>query len=875
MIRFIGTLFSLASNALIFAVGGIAAMVHIYGRDLPNHDELANYQPKMVSRVYSGEGELIAEFYHEKRIFVPGDEIPALVKDAFISAEDKNFYSHPGVDAVGIGKALTRFAMARASGQPARLSGASTITQQVIKNFLVGNERAIERKIKEAILAVRISAALPKEHVLELYLNDIFLGQNSYGVVAAAQVYFGKTLEELTPDEAAYLAALPKAPSSLHPVREHERAVARRNYVLEEMAQNGNLDRDEAEKAKQRPLETIIGKERPEVLANARPSYFTEEVRRQLSAELGDDQLFEGGLTVRATIEPELQEIGARALRRGLEQYDRGRGVYRGPWARIEQVASGPTAGWRDLLAAVEMPRDIPGWFPAVVLEAGKTTALVGIEGAGGDGTGRLKLADEQWIQAVRREGARQGAPRSPADLWQAGDVIFVARGEAADSWTMRQIPEVQGAFMAMDPFSGRVLALQGGFSFEESVFNRATQALRQPGSAFKPFVYAAALDAGYTPATVVLDAPVVVRQEGQEDWRPKNSSEKFYGPSPLRLGLEMSRNLMTVRIAQAIGMDRVADYAERFGVYENMPHHLSYALGAGETTLYNMVAAYGMFANGGKRVRPTVVDRVQDGRGQTLFRHDPRLCQGCEQKAFNPSGTPLLFDQRPQIMDPVTAYQLVSMLQGVVLRGTGARTVGDLGFPVAGKTGTTNDAKDAWFIGFTPTLVAGCYIGYDNPQPMGRGAYGGTLCGPVFREFMVEAMKTRSPGEFRGPTRGDLIMVKIDRETGERLPDDAMGANVVTEMFLNGSEPELYGEVSALSGDAALFGSLDGDLPLGIDQNGAPVFERDMVGQDTGGQDTGGQDTGGQDTGGVARPRTPQAPSGGGSIGLGTGGLY
>jgi len=437
-----------------------------------------------------------------------------------------------------------------------------------------------------------------------------------------------------------------------------------------------------------------------------------------------------------------------------------------------------------------------------------------------------------------------------------------VTRGEGPDGWTMRQIPEVQGAFMAMDPFSGRVLAMQGGFSFEESVFNRATQALRQPGSAFKPFVYAAALDAGYTPATIVLDAPVVVRQEGQEDWRPKNSSDKFYGPSPLRLGLEMSRNLMTVRISQAIGMDRVAEYAERFGVYQNMPHHLSYALGAGETTLYNMVAAYGMFANGGKRVRPTVVDRVQDRRGHTLFRHDPRLCQGCQQSAFDGSETPLLFDQRSQIMDPVTAYQLVSMLEGVVLRGTAARAVGDLGFPVAGKTGTTNDAKDAWFIGFTPTLVAGCYIGFDNPQPMGRHAYGGTLCGPVFKEFMVEAMKTRTPGEFQEPTRSGLIMVKIDRETGERLPDDAMGANVVSELFLRGSEPELYGAVSALSGDETLFGASQEDLPMGVDENGNPIFEqRESLTQDTGG--------------GASLPRPPQAPSGGGGIGLGTGGLY
>ncbi|HUS56070.1 MAG TPA: penicillin-binding protein 1A [Thermohalobaculum sp.] len=866
MIRFIGTLFGLLSTGAIFAVGGLAALTHIYGQDLPGHDELVNYHPQMLTRVYSGEGRVIAEFYHEKRVFVPVDEIPPLLKNAFISAEDKNFYSHPGIDAVGIGKALARFAMARAAGQPAKLSGASTITQQVMKNFLVGSDRSFERKIKEAILAVRISGALSKDLILELYLNDIFLGQNTYGVVAAAQRYFGKTLEELTPEDAAYLAALPKAPSDLHPVRQRDRAVIRRNYVLEEMAQNGHLSREAAEAAKQQPLKTNIGNESPELLASADRSYFSEEVRRQLIAELGEGELYEGGLTIRATIDSALQELGARALRRELELYDRGRAVYRGPATQIEAIAGGETTDWRELLAAVVIPRDIVGWQAAVVLDLGKSTALVGIEGSEGDGTARLKLAAESaWIKAITRDGEKRGAPKQPADLWQKGDVVFVARPEGSEDWTMRQLPEVQGAFMAMDPFSGRVLAIQGGFSFEASVFNRATQALRQPGSAFKPFVYAAALDAGFTPATVVLDAPVVVRQPGQDDWRPKNSSKNFYGPSPLRLGLELSRNLMTVRIAQAVGMDRVANYAERFGVYENMPHHLSYALGAGETTLYNMVAAYGMFANGGKRVRPTVVDRVQDRSGQTLFRHDPRLCQGCANDYFDAAATPMLFDQRSQIMDPVTAYQLVSMLQGVVQRGTASGTVGDLGFPVAGKTGTTNEARDAWFIGFSPNMVAGCYIGYDNPTPMGRGAYGGTLCGPVFKEFMVEAMKTRAPGEFREPigARGGMILVKFDRETGERLPDDAIGAHVVTELFQAGTEPALYEVVSAISGDDTLFGGLNVSNLFGINATDLPFDESNSIGA----QEQSGETI--TDT-----PPIPQPPSGG-SIGIGTGGLY
>jgi penicillin-binding protein 1A len=879
MIRLIGTFFAFITNGVIFAVAGVAALVYLYGNDLPRHDELLDYHPKMLSRVYSGEGEVLAEFYRERRVFVPIDEVPPLVKNAFISAEDKNFYTHPGVDAVGIAKAITRFTMARATGRQARLSGASTITQQVMKNFLVGSARSFERKIKEAILAVRISGALSKDQVLELYLNDIFLGQNTYGIVAAAQRYFGKTLEELTPAEAAYLAALPKAPSDLHPVREYDRAVGRRNYVLEEMAQNRHLDRAIAEAAKELPLETIIGKERPQVLAKARPSYFSEAVRSQLTAELGEDELYEGGLTIRATIDPGLQELAARALRRGLEEYDRGRGVYRGPAAQIASIAEGDAGNWRELLAAAEIPRDVPGWRPAVVLDTGDTTALVGIEGLEGEGTARLKLATERkWIEAIRRDGENQRAPRSPSDLWQKGDVVFVAQADDGGDWTLRQMPEVQGAFMAMDPFSGRVLAIQGGFSFDVSVFDRATQALRQPGSAFKPFVYAAALDAGYTPATVVLDAPVVVRQQGQQDWRPKNSSEKFYGPSPMRLGLELSRNLMTVRLAQAIGMDRVAHYAERFGVYENMPHLLAYALGAGETTLYNMVAAYGMFANGGKRVRPTVVDRVQDRFGNTLYRHDPRLCQDCIGATAKSASPPLLFDQRAQIMDPVTAYQLVSMMQGVVRRGTAARTVGaHVDFPVAGKTGTTNDARDAWFIGFTPTMVAGCYIGYDNPTPMGRHAYGGALCGPVFGEFINAAMEKRTPGEFRGPAGSGLVLVKMDRQTGERLPDDAEGDYVITELFLRGTEPDVYDRVSAISGDEALFAGMGGSLHFGIDATDLPFDEESAIrdtGQGTGGVISAASGSGTETAGSAVKPAKPKPPSSR-SLGLGTGGLY
>ncbi len=857
MIRLIAGLFANLSIGTVFGVGSIAALVHVYGVGLPGHDELKNYQPKMLSRVYSGEGRVIAEFARERRVFVPIDEVPELVKQAFVSAEDKNFYSHHGVDATGIVKAFVRFAQAKISGTRGRLTGASTITQQVMKNFLVGDDRTIERKIKEAILAIRVEGALTKDQILELYLNDIYFGARSYGVVAAAENYFGKVLEELTVEEAAYLAALPKGPENYHPIEDYDAAVARRNYVLREMNQNGHLGRENYKEARATPLETVIGSRGPTLVQRTKSTYFTEEVRRQLIREVGSDMLYRGGLSVRATIDNEMQAIAARALRKGLEKYDRGKGIYHGPVTNFPEIAQGETGIWRELLSRLDASRDIKSWSIGVVLSVGERSALVGVEGteeaADGANPGEIRLTVSRERQWIRRTPLRRGRPRNASDIWEHGDVVFVKREN--DGWSMRQIPKVQGAFMAMDPHTGRVLAIQGGFSHEQSVFNRATQAKRQPGSSFKPFVYAAALDAGYTPSTIVLDAPIVVKAGGRA-WKPKNSSGKFSGPLPLRRGLELSRNLMTVRIAQAVGMDRVGMYAERFGVYENMPEHLSYALGAGETTLFQMVAAYGMFANGGKRVQPTLIDRIQDRHGNTLFRHDPRFCQGCDSGQFGEDRVPVLFDQRRQIMDPVTAYQLVNMMQGVVSRGTARKTVGGLGFPVAGKTGTTNDAKDAWFVGFSKNLVAGCFMGFDRPTPMGRGAYGGTLCGPIFKEFMREAQALRPSGKFRSPPKGGVITIKIHRETGERLPDDAEGPHVIVETFRLGTEPEILVEDTlALVDDSVLFGSLGADLPFILPE-----------GDDVPLSATVSSSGGGGGGGGTAVPS---------NVGLGTGGLY
>ena len=795
MTRLIAGAFSLLVLGGLAGAASIGLTLWLYGRDLPDTESLANYEPATLTRVYSGEGALLAEFADERRIFTPIDEIPEVVKAAFISAEDKNFYSHPGVDALGIVRAAIANIESLRRGE-GRLQGASTITQQVMKNFLLSSDQTLERKIKEAILAVRIGETLSKDDVLELYLNEIFLGQNAYGVTAAAQRYFGKPLESLTLAEAAYLAALPKAPSDLHPVRQRDRAIERRNYVLREMRENGYIDRETWAAARRAPLRTLLedGAPAPEIARPAPPSYFTEEVRRRLSAELGRDALYGRGLAVRATIDPDLQEIGAEALRARLESWDRERGGWRGPAARIERL---DRDAWSAALAEAEVPRGVADWRVAVVLSVDAAGAEIGLDGTGE--TGRIPFSDLGWARPAREGGGLGPAPRRTSDVLAPGDVVHVRAG-AEGRWSLRQIPAIQGAFMAMDVESGRVLALQGGFDHAESVFNRATQAERQPGSAFKPFVYAAALEAGYGPETVILDAPIVIDDGSEDLWKPKNSGGDFLGPAPMRLGLERSRNLMTIRLAQEIGMERVAAAAERFGVYEDMPPHLSYALGAGETTLWDLVAGYAMFANGGYRIEPTVVDRVQDRWGETIWRHDPRRCPECGAGPDRPAPDPVRDAER--VMDPVVAQELVAMMRGVVTRGTAARPFADVPGPVAGKTGTTNEARDVWFVGFTPTIAAGCFIGHDEPRPIGRGAFGGTLCAPVVAEFFREANRMRPPGGFEAldeaailaaadPERRDMIegWRRQRRIGGASSADSFFAASQAAEEEAEGAE--------------------------------------------------------------------------------------
>ncbi|MEO0654794.1 MAG: PBP1A family penicillin-binding protein [Pseudomonadota bacterium] len=791
ILSFFGGLFSLATNGAIMAVLLIGGVFYVYGRDLPNHEQLAQYTPPTISRIYSAEGRIIDEFSQERRLYTPIEEVPELVKAAFISAEDKNFYQHSGFDARGIIAAGIEAIETRG----ARVRGASTIPQQVVKNFLLSSDRSAERKIKELILSVRLENTLSKDKILELYLNEIFLGQNSYGVTAAAQTYFNKTLSELSPEEAAYLGALPQRPGNLHPVRQMDDAIARRNFVLREMFENGYIDQATLEVARAAPLLTVQNGDYEGFRQQLPPrDYFTDEIRRQLSRDFGEGQFFGGGLTVRATFDPEMQAHAARALRRQLETYDREQGVWRGTGIQIPADQLGDEQSWRTALAGADVPRDIEGWFPAVVLQVGQSGARIGIEAVEDDADGHFILAEDvTWARKDLGDGALGRQAQVAGDLLELGDVVHVrALGDSEGNftrWSLRQVPEVQGAFMAMDVDTGRVIAMQGGFSYQHSVFNRATQATRQPGSSFKPFVFAAALDSGFSPATILIDAPIEV-ETNDGLWRPRNASNRFYGPTPLRTGIEQSRNLMTVRLAEELGMDSVAAYAERFGVYDRMGRFLANALGSEETTLYRMVAAYAMFANGGQRLEPTLVDRVQDRWGTTIYRHDRRDCVDCQVANLDDGRAPRVVSNRRQVMDPITAYQLTSMMAGVVERGTAAGTV-NLSVPVAGKTGTTNDAKDVWFVGFTSNIVAGCYIGYDIPRPLGRGASGGRFCAPVFNDFMQKATEKFGGGEFEVPPGGRFI--KIDRFTGERLPDEAVGDNVVAEYFREGEEP-LFG---------------------------------------------------------------------------------
>ncbi len=757
--------------AAVLAGGGTYLFYH-YGRDLPDHKQLAAYEPATVTRIHAGDGRLMAEYAVEKRVFVPLVALPQDVIDAFLAAEDKNFYQHFGVDLISVARAIIKN-IGNLRGDR-RLIGASTITQQVAKNFLLTNEMSLTRKIKEAILALRIERTFTKDRILELYLNEIYLGFGSYGVAAAALNYFNKSLDELTLAEMAYLAALPKAPNNYHPIYRNKAGVARRNWVISRMLEDGLITAAEASVASAKPL-AVRSREATEMVE---AGYFTEEVRRWLYERYGERGLYKGGLSVRTTLDPVMQATADKMLRRGLLAYDRRHG-WRGPLSRMEV-----TTNWPGQLAKFEPPPSPDSWRIALVLDV----HLDGVEIGLADGQGGFVPLDElTWARQPVGERAVGPEVTQASDVLAQGDIVFVepmAHGTGR-IYGLRQVPEVGGALVAIDPHNGRVLAMSGGFNFAESQFNRVTQARRQPGSAFKPFVYLAALDSGFTPATTVLDAPFVVDQGAElGKWKPENYSQKFYGPSPLRLGLEKSRNVMTVRIAQTVGMDRVVDYARRFNINANLPPVPAMALGAGETTLLRLTAAYAMLVNGGRRIEPATIERIQDRNGKVIHRRDRRTCNACASLGWADQPPPRLPDKREQLADPRTTYQVVSMLEGVVQRGTG-RSVREVGRPLAGKTGTTNEFRDAWFIGFTPDLAVGVYVGFDRPQTLGRRESGGKVAAPIFRDFMKKVLADTPAVPFRVPP--GIRFVRVDPKTG--VPAQPGTRNTIIEAFLADSK--------------------------------------------------------------------------------------
>ena len=770
-------------------IGGLAAgfiMLQQIAKDLPDYRQLADYQPPVVTRLHAADGRMMAEFATEKRVFVPVTAIPKRVIDAFMAAEDKTFFEHHGLDYPGIARAFVTNLTTDST------VGASTITQQVAKNFLLSREKSYLRKAREAILAVRIEQTYTKQQILELYLNEINLGAGAYGVAAASLTYFNKSLDEMSIEDAAMLAALPKAPTNYNPRLHYERAITRRNWVLDRMAVNGVITQTEADLAKARPIALAEAAKTQYVGSQ----YFVEEVRRALKDRFGDNGLYGGGLSVRTTMDPHLQDLATSALRNGLMAYDMRHG-YRGPVTRLEGLTP---ENWQEQLKAVAVPKGATPWRLGLVLDNRTAPFRLGFA----DGTTGL-LPESAWRWTGRRP--------------LLGDVILAeaeGSGEPGPETTylLRQIPAVQGAIIALDPHTGRVLAMQGGFSSEMSEFNRATQALRQPGSSIKPFVYLTALEQGLTPSSLVQDAPFELSQAGQAVWRPNNYGHDFLGPTPLRVGIEKSRNLMTVRLADYIGMEHVANTALRFGIYDKVDHPvLSLALGAGETTLFRMVTAYAMLVNGGKRIVPTMVDRVQDRNGKTVYRHDSRVCADCVQASWGSQATPELPDGRSQVVDGRYAYQMVEMLQGVVQRGTAA-TLRSLNRPLAGKTGTSNDAKDVWFVGFSPDLVCGVFVGFDTPRSLGAKETGGSVAVPIFKAFMGEALADTPATPFRMP-RG-LRLVRVNATDGELTDGDDPKA--IWEAYIPGTEPTGdSGEV--LGGDAE--GGVDMMMPT-TDPTGA-----------------------------------------------------
>lgn len=766
MLKLLSYLASMALFFLIILIIGLTYGMTKINITIPDYRQLETYEPPVTTRLFAGDGQVMMEYAAEKRLFVPIEKIPDKVKHAFIAAEDKHFYTHSGIDYIGIVRAV--LGNLKKIGTGRRPAGASTITQQVAKNFLLSSELSYTRKIKEAILARRIDKAFSKDHILELYLNEIYLGNRAYGVAAAAMNYFGKSLDDLTLDEIAYLAALPKGPNNYNPKTRYDAAVARRNWVISRMVEDGYADEKEAEEAKKRPLKVVERKSG--FLKDT--EYYSEEVRRTISRNFGDEALYQGGLIVRTTIDPRLQEIATKALRKGLLEYDRRHG-WRGATTSIKIDEN-----YKKSLADAKLTSGAEeSWKKAVVLKVTKDKAE--IETADG-ATGEIPLSLLAWARHAEKGQNMGPVPTSVEQVLRKGEVIYVEKTAEKDkeNYNLRQIPEIEGGMAVIDPHTGKVLALVGGFSFAKSQFNRATQAYRQTGSTFKPFVYLTALELGYSPTDLILDAPFVLDQgEGLPKWKPVNFSKKFYGLMTLRRGVELSKNLMTVRLAQDIGMDKIVDMSKRIGVNDHLAPYLSSSLGAADTRVINMVAAYAVIVNGGKKVPPYMIERIQDRKGRTIYRHEQTPCPDCNATKWANQPVPDFHVVREQVVDPLSAYQMTSILEGVATRGTGARLNG-LHRHVAGKTGTTNETKDAWFVGFTPDLVAGVYVGYDEPISLGRSETGAHSALPIFYDFMAEALKNTPDTNFRIPE--GIKLVRVNPQTGK--PSSPSDSTVIIE---------------------------------------------------------------------------------------------
>ncbi len=713
---------------------GIIYLFYNNSQDLPSYKQLEEYHPPIVTRFYSADGKLLEEYAKEHRLFLPSNDIPKLVKNAFIAAEDKHFYTNHGIDLVGITRAALKNIISSTQGKRS-LVGGSTITQQVVKNFLLTKEKSLSRKIKEAILAYRITQALPKDKILELYLNEIFLGAKSYGVASAALNYFNKSLNELNLEEASFLAALPQAPSYYNPYKHLDRALHRRNWVIERMYEDGYITKNQALAAIKQPIK-LINRDKEEV---AKADFFAEEVRQNISHLYGEKSLYEDGLMVRTSLNPTYQKIAENSLRKGLIAYDQRHG-YRGPVLKAKEQ-------WKEKLRELSANQDsIKPWQYAAITEIADNKIKITFAS---NIAAKLNIQESRWAFASLR----------PNKAFSLGDIIIVD-----DKNRIKQIPKVNGAIVVMDPHTGRVLSLVGGYSFDTSKFNRATQAFRQPGSSFKSFVYLAALENNIEPNAIFEDSPLEMEQgPGLPVWKPKNFYNDFLGPLTLRRGLELTRNPITVRIAQAVGINKIAEIAKRFGINHNPPPYYSMVLGAMETTLLRITNAYAIIANGGHKIKPSLIDKIQDRNGKLIYSNDPRKCINCN--AFDI--VPYIQNTNEYVTDPRSAYQLLSILEGVVQHAKTAAPLREMNRTLAGKTGTSNDAKDTWFIGFSPDLVVGVFVGHDEPKGLGSRESGAMVAQPIFVDFMKAALLDQPDKPFRMPE--GLKLVKIDYLTGEQ----------------------------------------------------------------------------------------------------------